>query len=55
MKTSKQRKTLIGQGQSKVKRDIKRGRILRKTLDELERQAGERVYFIEGACFDYCC
>jgi len=55
MKTGKQRKTLTGQGQTLIKRNTKRDRMLRKTLKEMEHQTGEQFYFIEGSCFEYCC
>lgn len=55
MKTRKERKTLTGRGQTQIKRNTKRDRILRKTLEDMERQTGEKFYFTEGSCFDYCC
>ena len=55
MKTRGQRKTLREQSQSQVKRDMKRDRVMRKTLQEMKRQSGEQLYFLEGVCFDYCC
>lgn len=55
MKTRQKQKTLTGQGQTQMKRDTKRERTMRKTLKEMERQTGEKFYFIEGSCFEYCC
>jgi hypothetical protein len=55
MKTRGSRKNLTEQGQTQVKRNMKRDRTLRKTLKEMERKTGERFYFTEGVCFDYCC
>ena len=55
MKSREKRKILTGQGQTQIRRDTKRERTQRKTLKEMERQTGEKFYFIEGICFDYCC
>jgi hypothetical protein len=55
MKTRQKRKTLTEQNQTQIKRDTKRDRTLRKTLKQMERQTGEKFFFIEGMCFDYCC
>jgi len=55
MKTRASRKPLSGQGQTQIQRDMKRDRMLRKTLKEMERKTGENFYSIGGMCFDYCC
>ncbi len=38
-----------------VKTQAKRDLLVRKAIEELKRESGQEFYFIEGACFDYCC